>query len=74
MVPTPVVLGLTVCERVIVEERTRNLSLVSCFTKLFVDEFPSSPQRFAVVAAFRDGLGTGTIDLVITQVETDREI
>jgi hypothetical protein len=44
MVPLPIVLGLSVCERVIVEEGTQNLTLVSCFTKLLVDQFPSQPR------------------------------
>ena len=74
MLPAPVPLSLIVCERVIVEEGTGNISLISCFTKLLVDSFPTDPQRLAVFSAFRSGLGAGTIDLVITQVETDEEI
>ena len=29
MIPPPVVLGLTICEKVIVEENTKNVTLVS---------------------------------------------
>ena len=74
MIPPPIALALTVCERVIVEERSRNLSLVSCFSKLIVESFPSSPRHFAVVAVFRGGRGVGKLDLVVAEVETDNEI
>jgi hypothetical protein len=73
MNPPPIALGLTLCEKVIVEERTRNLTLVSTFTKLFADEFPFPPERFAFAAVLTGGQGEGTVDLVITQLETDEE-
>jgi hypothetical protein len=73
MNPPPITLGLTLCEKVIVEERTRNITLVSTFTKLFVDEFPSRPERFALAAVLTAGQGEATIDLVITRLETDEE-
>jgi hypothetical protein len=34
MSPLPLVLGLTLCENAIVEERTKNLTLLSTFTKM----------------------------------------
>jgi hypothetical protein len=74
MIPRPIALGLTICEKAIVEERTRNLTLVSCFTKLIVEDFPSPPQRFALFAVLTDGLGNGKIDLVVTRVDNDREV
>jgi hypothetical protein len=74
MVPPPIALGLTLCEKVIVEEGTKNVTLVSTFTKLRVDQFPTGPQRFVVFAVLTDGLGDGTIELVITRLETDEAI
>jgi hypothetical protein len=73
MSPVPIALGLTLCEKVIVEERTRNLTFVSTFTKLLADEFPSPPERFAFAAVLTGGQGEGTVDLVITHLETDEE-
>lgn len=73
MNPPPIALGLTLCEKVIVEERTRNLTLVSTFRTLIVDDFPSPPQRLAFAAVLKDGHGDGTVDLVIRQLETDEE-
>jgi hypothetical protein len=55
MNPLPTVLGLTLCEKAIVEEGTKNLTLVSTFTKLVVDGFPSLPQLFVLYAALTEG-------------------
>ena len=38
MIPRPSAVGLTICERVIVEEGTRNRSLIGAFTRLFGGE------------------------------------
>lgn len=73
MNPPPTALGLTLCEKVIVEERTRNITLVSTFTKLFAESFPSPPVRFALATVLTGGQGDGTLDLVITHLETDEE-
>jgi hypothetical protein len=72
MFPPPIVLGLTICEKVIVEESTKNVTLVSTFTKLQVDAFPTAPQKFTVHTVLTGGLGDGTIDLVVRNLETDQ--
>lgn len=72
--PPPTVLGVTLCEKVIVEEGTRTVTLVSCFTKLAVEAFPSPPQQSSVFATLTDGLGNGTIEVVATRLETDEVI
>jgi hypothetical protein len=41
MVPTPEVLGLSVCERVIIEEGTGDPSLINIFRSKSVENFPS---------------------------------
>src|SRR5947209_299051 len=74
MNPPPLVLGLTLCEKVIVEEGTKNVTLVSTFTTTVVEEFPSLPQRFALYMALTEGLGDGIIDLVVRHLETNEEI
>jgi len=74
MTPFPVVLGLTICEKALVEEGTKNVSLISTFTKIVVGEFPSLPQRFVLYTVLTGGLGDGTMDLVIRHLETNREI
>src|SRR5712692_6122829 len=74
MVPPPNVLGLALCEKVIVEEGTKNITLVNCFTKMFVEAFPSPPQRFALFAALTGGFGDGIIELIGTWLDTDEVI
>src|SRR5262249_59244754 len=74
MTPLPLVLGLTVCEKAIVEEGTKNVTLMSTFTRIVVEEFPSLPQRFALYTVLTEGLGDGTIDLVIRNLDTNEEI
>jgi hypothetical protein len=59
MVPLPTVLGLIVCEKVIVEERTKNVSLISCFDRLVVEQVPTPPQQIAVFSTLTDGQGVG---------------
>jgi hypothetical protein len=74
MHPPPVVLGLTVCEKIIVEERTKNVTLVSTFTKLVADELPTPPQKFAIYTVLTGAHGDGIIDLEIRSLETNEEI
>jgi hypothetical protein len=58
----------------IVEEGTKNVTLVSTFTRIVVEEFPSLPQRFALYTVLTEGLGDGTMDLVIRNLDTNEEI
>jgi hypothetical protein len=70
----PLVLGLILCEKAIVEEDTRNVTLVSTFTRLVVEEFPSLPPRFAFYTVLSEGEGSGILDLVIVHLESNEEI
>ena len=74
MSPFPLVLGLTLCEKAIVEEGTKNVTLVSTFSKLTVHDLPSPPQRFILYTVLREGRGEGIIDLVIRNLETNAEV
>ena len=70
MRPAPLAINLTVCEKVIIEEGTRNVSLIGTFRRRRVSGFPSPPQDFVVFAALIDGLGDATIRLEISDLET----
>jgi hypothetical protein len=74
MNPPPLAVGLTLCEKCIVEERTKNVTLVSTFTKLLVDDFPSRPERLVFFTVLVGGLGKGTADLAITRLKTEDEV
>jgi hypothetical protein len=70
----PMVLGLLICEQVIIEEQTRNVTLVNCFTRLKAAQFPTEPKRFVVFAALTDGQGDIQLDLMIERLDTLEEI
>jgi hypothetical protein len=70
MVPTPIALGLNVCEKIVVEEVTKNVTLINCFSKMFVAGFPTGPQQFAVHSTLRDGQGRANIRLVVARSDT----
>ena len=69
MVPAPVAVGLSICEKVIVEEGTKNVSLISTFRRLRLRGFPARSRPFCVFATLLDGEGNGTINLEITDWE-----
>jgi hypothetical protein len=74
MIQLPVAIGLTVCEQLIVEERTRNITLVNCLARLRVQKVPSTPQRLVIYARLTDGLGDGKITLKVLHPNTLEEL
>jgi hypothetical protein len=74
MFPPPTALGLTLCEKVIIEEGTKNITLVNTFTKRVFKEFPSPPEPFFLVAALTGGMGDATIRWVANRLDTFEEI
>jgi hypothetical protein len=74
MIKWPVPIGLMVCDQVIVEEQSRNLSLINCFTVRKVASFPTPPQTLAVVAFLIDGFGEGDLTIIFQQLATGEEI
>jgi hypothetical protein len=67
----PVARGLLLCERVIIEEQTRNISLINCFNRRLVGDFPSRPQEFNVYAVLANGRGTMQVDCRVTSLADD---
>ena len=49
-------------------------TLIGVFTGVAVESFPSGGQRLDVFAALTDGVGDGAVDLVVTQLDGDRQI
>lgn len=73
MVSRPIALGLTLCDYVIVEERTKKVSLIGTFTGIAMEQFPSVAPPFSVVATVTDGLGEAPVDLVVVNLNTGEE-
>lgn len=70
----PKALGLFLCDRVIVDRDTSKPCLIGCFTGMAVNDFPSGPQQFDVFAALTDGLGSVTMDLTVTHLDSEKEV
>jgi len=70
----PIAIGLSLCEQVVVEEKTRNVTLVNCFTHRTVDHFPSEFVPFVAFAVLSDGAGEIPLELVVERLDTLEEI
>ncbi|HVS39112.1 MAG TPA: hypothetical protein VMS17_26370 [Gemmataceae bacterium] len=66
----PMVLGLLVCEQVIVEAATHNVTLVNCFTSMKVEQFPSEARRFTIFAALAGALGDVPLAVQVNRLDT----
>jgi hypothetical protein len=65
----PVAIGLLVCEQVIVEEDTKNVTPVNCFTRRAVSAFPTDPTNLVVVAFLTDCSGTMSLEVKIESLD-----
>lgn len=74
MIQRPVAIGLLLCEQIIVEEGTKSVTPVNCFTRRVVAQFPSEPLSFAAMAFLTDGLGEMPITLVIENLDQGEEV
>lgn len=70
----PVAIGLLVCETVIVDQQTKNVTPVNCFTRREFDEFPSEPMTLHIVAFLTNGLGAMNLDAVVESLDNWDEI
>ena len=74
MIPQPLSIGLTLCHSVIIEEGTRNLTLVGTFLGFSATDFPCTPAPFYVLSSLNGGHGEGELGLTVTRLETDQEV
>lgn len=65
----PTVTGLLLCEQIIVEEGTRNVTLVNCFSERAANHFPTEGMPFVVYALLTDGLGETPVEVQIHRLE-----
>ena len=70
MAQRPAAIGMLLCEQVIIEESTKNVTPVNCFRRRTVRRFPSDPFEFVVLAMLNDGVGEISLDLVIERLDT----
>ena len=74
MVSTPLSIGLTLCNSLIIEEGTRNLTHVGTFAGFRAADFPFRPAPFYVLSTLIGGHGEGELGLTVTHLETDDEL
>ena len=60
MIPQPLSIGLTLCHSIIIEEGTRNLTLVGSFFGFRAIDFPFAPPRFAWSLRWSGVMGKGS--------------
>src|SRR5437773_49668 len=70
MARTPIAVGLTLCDYVIVEAMTHKISLVGCLTDIAVDELPGLAEPFSAVAFLTDAQGTIDLELTVEDAAT----
>lgn len=70
---TPVAIGLLLCEQVIMEHETRNLTPVNCFSRRYYDSFPTA-DAFVVFAILIDGTGEMSLEVVVERLDTMDEV
>ena len=66
----PIVRGVMLCERVIVEDGTHNVSPINVFTRRWVNGFPSSPLQFDVFPLLAGGKGRVRITVRVSRGDT----
>jgi hypothetical protein len=72
MLKTPNGVGLTLCQQLVVENKTHNVVLMKTFDRLGFATFPSPPGRIVLYAMLTDGLGDATMSVAVTRLDTLR--
>lgn len=70
----PIARGVFLCEKVIIEESTRYVNLLNCFSRRKVDRFPSEPMDFVLFALLLNGRGKVRLETVVEDAESLEEI
>ena len=74
MVPPPICPGLTICNYVLIEERTTKVSTIGAFNVFRAKAFPFSPLPFCVFTILTGGHGDAAVELMVTDLESDEEV
>src|SRR5258707_15634076 len=70
----PLAVALLLCEQVIVDDKTRNLTPVNCFLERVLEDPLSERQTFHVFVVVTDGQGTMPAPLEIERLDTGEQI
>jgi hypothetical protein len=70
----PQVIALLLCDRMGLDPSSGQVSLLGIFQARYFPTFPSPPQNFTAYVALYDGEGDGTMELLLTRLETEEDI
>jgi hypothetical protein len=70
----PVAIGLLLCEQVIVEEGTKNVTPVNCFIMRTAETFPWKSPPFLVLAWLTNGDGEVRLDVIVEEANSLEEL
>jgi hypothetical protein len=74
MTPTPATLSMSLCDYIIIEEGTGKASLIGCFDRLVVPDFPSPPRAIFLSAELTGGHGRGRVSVDMTRPDTGETV
>ena len=69
----PVAIGIILCEQIIVDEKSRNVTPVNCFAARKLERFPGVAD-FRVVAWLADGLGDMLVEVIVEKLDSMDEV
>jgi hypothetical protein len=69
MAQRPVAIGLLLCEQAIIQEGTRNVTLVNCFRDRVVRRIPSELFSFLAAAFLADGEGELPMEVFVQSLD-----
>jgi hypothetical protein len=70
----PRALGLVLCQAVVVDPSAAQMSLAGVFHSLRFSAWPGVCPSFTVYAALHGGEGEGTMQVRVTEMETERDV
>ena len=70
MLRVPIPIGMMLCEQVIVQEQTRYVTPVNCFTHRTVKQFPSEAFPFVAFSILTGAQGDVPLAIVINRLDT----
>jgi len=71
---TPVAQSLLVCEQLVEEAGTGNMTLVNCFTRRLVRRLPTEAIPFVVFVVLTNGLGEMPLEILIHRLDNYEEV
>lgn len=73
-IPPPVLLSIIICDQVIIDSITRNVSIIAAFETISAQKYPARHPRLALFCQLTNGRGKTKITLRLVDVQQEDEI